>query len=606
MPTSPRAAALALLLLVGLAPVAQAQRAGPDAGADPALAAVDLATLVARGDSAWSAGREGAFPFYHEIVRRDSTASTRALFRLAMLRAWRGELPAAIALHARYVRAEPMDGEGRVALGRVLAWAGRFDAAVANYDTLLARIPDYRDAALGRAQALAWAGRTSEAIAAYERWLAANPTDRAAELDLARAQSWGGRLEAAELRYQRLADGGDVAGDKGVARVAAWRGDLARSERLWRAVTERHPDDAEAWTGLAQVLRWSGRAGLAERALARALEAEPGYGDARAQLPWVRAELDGSAEPMLVLSNDSDENRSALVSVGASRTPFWTGRVSGTLSHRQADFAGTQATSTTARTSAVWHPMAARVSVRGELGLALLAGDRGGASLGSVTRSLMSVGVSAQPHRVLNVGVGLSRAPFDETALMIANRLVNGSLDADASLQLPGRLTLGAGAGRGEISGGRVRNARESANASLRWTIRRGLSLAASGRAFGYERAAFDTVGGARVSDGYFAPEAYRLVDGSGRWELGRDLGWHGSTELGLGRQMLRPWADVGVVGEASSRFTQRAAASLGYRFAPGLELASAIGFANVAGPQTIRAAEYRAWWFTLRGRVRL
>jgi tetratricopeptide (TPR) repeat protein len=596
--------AVALALLAGIVPAAGAQRAG--APADTSLARLDLATLLARGDSAWQAGREGAFPFYHEAVRRDTAASTRALFRLATLHAWRNELAQSIALHERYVREEPADGEGRLALARVQAWASRFAASLATYDDLLARIPDHREAALGRAQTLAWAGRMRESIAAYRAWLDAHPGDRAAELDLARTESWAGRLDAAEARYQRLAEAGEAAGEKGVARVSAWRGDLARSERIWRSLSARYPEDPEVWTGLAQVLRWSGRAQQAEHALERALAAEPAYGDARAQLPWVRADLATGVEPFVIHANDSDENRSTLVGVTGTTRPWWNGRVSATVSRREASLGATRATSSGARTAATWSPLRARLTLRGELGASRLEADVEGASAKTVTRPAMALSLSAQPDRRVSVGVGLSRVPFDEVAVLIANRLVAGALDVDAGVQLTGRLALGLAYGRGAVTGGSLRNSRDAASGSLRWTVRRGLSVAASVRTFAWDRASFAGEGASRVSDGYFAPARYRLAEGSARWELGRDLGWFGGVEAGLGEQMVRPFVDERTAGASRSNLAERATTSIGFRFAPGAELAASAGFANVAAPQTVSAAEYRAWNVGLRARIRL
>lgn len=597
-----RSALVACLLAPALA---RAQRGAP--APDAALDSLSLPVLIARGDSAWTAGREGAFPYYREVVRRDSAASTRVLYRFATLRAWRNELDDAIALHARYVREEPRDLEGRVALARVQAWASRFAASIATYDAVLKEEADYRDAALGRAQALAWAGRMRESIDAYATWTRTHPDDREAELALARTEAWAGRLDDAERRYQRLADAGDATAEKGIARVAAWRGDLLRSERRWRALAERYPNDPEVWTGLAQVLRWTGRPGPADAALRRALAAEPGYGDARAQLPWVRAELATGLEPTVTYTNDSDDNRSTYAALAGAFTPPWNGRVVAQLSTRAASFGAVSSSSVGMRTIAWWNPFAGRVSLRGELGVARLAATVRDTARRGTSRPATAIALSAQPQRRVSLGVGIARIPFDETALLIAGRLVTSSLDGDASVQLPGRVTVAVGLGRGEVTGGAFDNRRTSGSGSARWTIRRGLSIAAAVRQFGYERASFgDDASGVFVRDGYFAPARYRLVEGSGRWELPRDLGWIAGAELGLGSQSLTPYTDARVRGAAASRFAQRASATFGYRAAPGLEVTGTVGFANVAAPQTVSAAEYRAWSTTLRARIRL
>ena len=81
----------------------------------------------------------------------DSVGSSRAVFRLATLHAWNGQLAQAIALYQRYAVLEPRDDEGRVALARAFAWNGETRPAVAIYDSILGRDRTYRDAALGAA-----------------------------------------------------------------------------------------------------------------------------------------------------------------------------------------------------------------------------------------------------------------------------------------------------------------------------------------------------------------------------------------------------------------------------------------------------------------------
>ena len=101
--------------------------------------------------------------------------------------------------------------------------------------------------------------------------------------------------------------------------------------------------------------------------------------------------------------------------------------------------------------------------------------------------------------------------------------------------------------------------------------------------------------------DGYFSPERYTLLEGSARVALGRDLGWGGDAELGLGNQAIAPFE-----GETASRFAQRLSAGLRYRPAPGMEYGASWWFANVASPSTVQAAEYRAWGASLAARLRL
>lgn len=275
-----------------------------------------LDRAIRAGDSAWTEGRfPAARDAYARALGLDSLKSSRSVYRLAVLNTWDGNLPGAIPLFALYVRLEPRDEEGRIALAKAYAWNGNTTAAVATYDSILARDPTYRDAALGAARSLIWAGRFDTALARYDKWLTDNPRDVEAGLARARSLAWAGRLRESERAYTALGAGGEnLETQKGIAMVAAWRGDLSRSERLWRELSVVAPRDAEVWVGLAQVLRWSGRSEAARTALHRALVADPANPDAREQMRWVRAELGWTVEPGGHAIWDSDQNQSRLAS----------------------------------------------------------------------------------------------------------------------------------------------------------------------------------------------------------------------------------------------------------------------------------------------------
>lgn len=160
------AALLAIALVTGRAAAQQdTTRAG-------------LETRLAQGDMAWDReDHPAARAAYELVVRADSTFSTRALYRLGLLHAWDSKFDDALSALRRYVRAEPADLAGRVALARTYAWASRFPASLAQYDTVLARDAGYRDAVIGKGQALAWDNQLPQAEAHLERWLAAHADD---------------------------------------------------------------------------------------------------------------------------------------------------------------------------------------------------------------------------------------------------------------------------------------------------------------------------------------------------------------------------------------------------------------------------------------------
>lgn len=186
--------ASAALLLVVWAGSADAQAVIPDT----------LEARVAAGDAAWSRDdHPAARAAYGFVVRADSSFSTRALFRLGLLEAWRNRFPDALALLRHYVRAEPRDLDGRVALARTYAWANRFSSALAEYDSILRIAPASREAVLGRATTLAWADRIPEAETVLRGWLGAHPGDVEAWTQLGQFRRWRGAPHEAEDALRR-------------------------------------------------------------------------------------------------------------------------------------------------------------------------------------------------------------------------------------------------------------------------------------------------------------------------------------------------------------------------------------------------------------------
>jgi hypothetical protein len=190
------------------------------------------------------------------------------------------------------------------------------------------------------------------------------------------------------------------------------------------------------------------------------------------------------------------------------------------------------------------------------------------------------------------LGVGASRAPFDETALLIASGVVSSEYSAEAELALPGRLTLAGGGSWARLTGGARENTRAAFSSSLRWAYNRQWSLAVGGRQFGYDTTS---------TDGYFAPRRYTLAEVSGRGRVGGQLGWNADADVGLGRQSIEFFGS-----SAGSRLAERAAISAGYRFDPSRELSLVGGYANVAAPGQTGGSEYRFYSFALRARFGL
>lgn len=552
---------------------------------------IDPDAALLRADEAWKAEKyDVAGAVYDSLVRSDSTAFSIAFFRLATIRAWDKKVVESERLYRRYVVLEPKDAEGRLALARSLAWRGDHTAAVAIYDSVLISDSTYRDAATGRAQTLAWAERMAESLRAYRRWIAWHPDDLEAQLDFARTLSWNGQFDEAEAVYGRYARQGNVDAQKGMALIAGWRGNLVQSEQAWKRIIKVRPDDAEALTGLAQIYRWKGQTLDADAALREALRVRPGYGNAMALLRYVEADLKPTVSTTVVGTNDSDNNRLAILQLDFTTVARWKGNVGASYSERRADLGPLVSRSRAVSALATWQPLGSPWTVRMNAGLANMSSSQQPVNANRRIIGAGRVRISGAASEKIRVGFGAATGPFDESAALIASGLVISDVGADASVALPAGLNVSGAFGYSRVTRGTRPNSREASSGSLRWTKSRKWSFAIGARQFGY-----DTVS----ADRYFAPQRYRLAEASVRGSLGGDLGWNSEADIALGKQNILFFGY-----DAGSRLAERVAASLGYRFAPPMEVSLFGSYANVASPVQQARSEYSAYSVGLRGRI--
>ena len=117
---------------------------------------------------------------YRGVLASDPDNS-RALYRLAQL-APRGS-PEAVALLRRYVKLEPGDPWGNMALGDALAKAGWTDEAIEQYAIARRKAPAESDVYTGLGRILRDAGRADEPVANYEQWVSRQPKNAEAWLE---------------------------------------------------------------------------------------------------------------------------------------------------------------------------------------------------------------------------------------------------------------------------------------------------------------------------------------------------------------------------------------------------------------------------------------
>jgi tetratricopeptide (TPR) repeat protein len=181
-------------------------------------------TSLQRADAAYSAGdRETAQSLYRAVLASDPDNS-RAVFQLArLLKPGSAE---SIALLQRYVKLEPRDAWGAMALGDALAASGRVDEAIAQYEIARAKAPAESDVYVGLGRILRDAGRNDDLVANYERWVAVQPKNADAWYELGRARQ----------RAKRHAEAADA-----YAAAYAIKADKRSEEALDGALAESGP-----------------------------------------------------------------------------------------------------------------------------------------------------------------------------------------------------------------------------------------------------------------------------------------------------------------------------------------------------------------------------
>jgi tetratricopeptide (TPR) repeat protein len=182
-------AALLVLLWAGHSPPGEAQAAAQG--------------LLQRADAAYSAGeRELARRLYRAVLASDPVNS-RAVYQLARLSP--PGSAEAVALLRRYVKLEPQDPWGSMALGDALARADAVDEAVEQYALARRRAPSEPDVYLGLGRILRDAGRTDELVQNYEEWVSRQPKDASAWFELGRARQRAKRHVEAAQAYAKSA-----------------------------------------------------------------------------------------------------------------------------------------------------------------------------------------------------------------------------------------------------------------------------------------------------------------------------------------------------------------------------------------------------------------
>ena len=166
-------------------------------------------------------------------------------------------------------------------------------------------------------------------------------------------------------------------------------------------------------------------------------------------------------------------------------------------------------------------PLGAKAGVQAGLGVRRLEPDGGGGT----TPLTAALGLRLRPARDVAAGIGYSRAPFDETAALIADGLVVDALDGSVDVAPSPHWSLSGGGGGAWLSDG---NRRYSAVAAVLARVLPGVQVGPFARVMGYRRR----------GSGYFSPDRFSVLEGrvTTDWRRAR---WGVRADGGLGSQQV-------------------------------------------------------------------
>ena len=182
----------AMVLIMIAAPQAASQTVG--------VSASESANHLALADKAFADEDTAGARREYEAALKSNPDASRAMFRLGQLA--RADSKKAESYFRLYVKAEPGDAWGWIALGNTLAGQRRYDDALDAYDRAFVIAPQERDVLIGKARILAESGRTDQAIVSYESWTSAHPGDAEAQRELAVQRRRAGRYREAERAFR--------------------------------------------------------------------------------------------------------------------------------------------------------------------------------------------------------------------------------------------------------------------------------------------------------------------------------------------------------------------------------------------------------------------
>ncbi|HZF96406.1 MAG TPA: tetratricopeptide repeat protein [Allosphingosinicella sp.] len=251
---------------------------------------LDPATLFARAEQAFAAGRYDAARADLLAVRRIAAPHPAILHLLALTERRRGDAAAARSAFEAALQSASDDPAILGNYANFLADAGDTDAALAAYARALAAAPAHHDARYNRALLLQKLGRSDEALADLDIAVAARPADARVQSARGSVLRDLGRLADAAAAYDAslAAEPNRPIAAYGRARVAMERGE-DEAPALYRRAAALRPGDPQVLLDLAEALEMQGDPD-AVPTLAAAVAAAPAWAQGQKVLARMRWE----------------------------------------------------------------------------------------------------------------------------------------------------------------------------------------------------------------------------------------------------------------------------------------------------------------------------
>lgn len=459
------------------------------------LAQEGLGALLGRARAARGQGHMPEAIAAYDAVLVQAPEHETALLERAQTLSWMGRFPEAAAGYLRFKQLHPkraLDADLRIA--QVRAWADELPAAL---ETLAPWVREGQaQAVLDDATYRAWQGRLGESLSRLEVWLAAHPNDRAALLAKARFRSWTGRLKEARKDYETVLAKfpGDGEARLGLARLALWLGDPGEAKtQLGNADPEtRRSSDGQMLE--AQCEAAEGRGPAATAILKRLAKGGPAQREAQDALlenvsgngPWVELRQNRT---------DTNEGLRTELPVLRARVPFLEGFAQLEVGRSRLLFQNLSRPSTLVG-----------ASLRQSLGSRwrVSAGLQQRTGFGGETSTAWNAGAGFRVMPGLQLQVDAARSLLDFTPAAVDHRGSIRTVDLGLSWVFgEGLDTMNLGVGRGDLSAGSRRTsffASYERRFPLSWVEFRGGLV---GRGFGYSET---------LPLGFFNPERFRYL----------------------------------------------------------------------------------------------